>query len=203
MYAQVIVDVASQSVAKPYTYTVPDGMALKEGMLVSVPFGPRKVSGYVVSLTEEAPADVPPGKLRPVARALDSEPAVLPALMALARELSAQAHCPLCETLRLMLPPGMRDEKVRKKTELFAALTPEASDEAVAKLGRRAPKQAAVLRLLQGGAPKSLGELSALVSNPRDALRALEKSGLVTLRSARCSARRTARRASRPRTPRP
>ena len=54
MYCQVIVDIAHENVAKPFTYAVPAGMDLAPGTRVAVPFGPREKEGVVLALTESA-----------------------------------------------------------------------------------------------------------------------------------------------------
>ena len=52
-YAQVVVDLSAEAVDRQFTYAVPDGMALTPGQLVAVPFGPRTLEGFVISLSEE------------------------------------------------------------------------------------------------------------------------------------------------------
>ena len=102
MYCRVIVDIVHENVAKPFTYLIPEGMALCPGQRVAVPFGAREKEGVVAEVTAEC--DVPPEKLRAVIRPLEDYAAIPPELMALAGEMAAQDHCPLAETLRLMLP---------------------------------------------------------------------------------------------------
>ena len=85
MIAQVIVDVVHTNVDRPFSYRIPEGMAVEQGSRVSVPLGKRRVDGFVVSLLEEdqLPADVPLQKLRPIAAVLDDYPALLPQLLTL------------------------------------------------------------------------------------------------------------------------
>ena len=64
MYAQVIVDLSSSEVDRLFTYAVPPEMRPQPGQQVEVPFGPRTLEGFVVSLTDET--DVPPEKLKPL-----------------------------------------------------------------------------------------------------------------------------------------
>ena len=184
MVAQVIVDVVHSSVARPFTYAVPDGMALCIGARVSVSLGPRRVDGIVVEVgqREALSPDIPQERLKPVARLLDDYPAVLPPMLALARELADEVHCPLSETLRLMLPAAMRTGRVSAKTETYAKLSPACTDAlAAAQAQKRAPKRATLLRLLSDGEEHALSELSQLVSAPKEALSHLEKDGYVTL----------------------
>ncbi len=57
--------------AKPYSYSVPDGMAVKAGSIVRVPLGPREVAGIV---TEGATDSVDAKKLRPISELFDCPP---------------------------------------------------------------------------------------------------------------------------------
>ena len=181
MVAQVIVDVVHTNVARPFSYLVPEGAEVSVGARVSVPLGRRRVDGIVVELLENPPDGLPPEKLRPIGAMLDDCPALLPPLLDLARELSAQAHCPLAETLRLMLPAAMRTGRVKRKKELYARLADGVDGETAAQAQRRAPKRATLLRLLAGGELRAVKELEPLVNQPRETLHALEKAGLVVL----------------------
>ena len=138
---EVIVEIAHENVGHVFTYRVPDGLSLLPGTRVLAPFGSRTVEGYVLRL-KDGPGDVPPEKLRTILRALDSYPAILPALMDLAAWLCEKAHCLPVEALRLMLPAQMRGERVRVKTAQWAHLTAqgEALEQALA-AARRAPRR--------------------------------------------------------------
>ena len=94
MVAQVIVDVVHTNVARPFSYLVPEGAEVSVGARVSVPLGRRRVDGIVVELLENPPDGLPPEKLRPIGAMLDDCPALLPPLLDLARELSAQRIAP-------------------------------------------------------------------------------------------------------------
>ncbi len=181
MVAQVIVDVIHTNVARPFSYLAPEGMALAVGSRVLVPLGPRKVDGVVVGFLSESELDFPLEKLKPISKVLDSYPALLTPLLELAEEMALESHCPLSETLRLMLPAAMRTGRIQQKKELYAQLSEGVDASGEADKQRRAPKRAMLLRLLADGGAKQVSELSALVNEPREALRALEKQGLITL----------------------
>ena len=57
MYAEIIVDIASEQVDRVFTYRVPDGMKVQSGMRVVVPFGPREKEGFVIRLKEQPDYD--------------------------------------------------------------------------------------------------------------------------------------------------
>ena len=172
-YAQVIVDLSAEAVDRRFTYAVPEGMAVRPGQLVAIPFGPRTIEGFVVSLTEEC--DLPPEKVRPILRVVREEPVVLPDLMELAEWLHERYLCNLVDALRLMLPAEMRGGRVREKTSRRArlALSGEALS-AFIEANKRAPKQLEIVQILGRGDADTSGLDAA-------ALRALVKKGAVEI----------------------
>ena len=61
-FCQVIVDINHTDVDHVFTYRVPKGICVCPGMRVHVPFGPRKLEGVVVEMTEEC--DLPPERVK-------------------------------------------------------------------------------------------------------------------------------------------
>lgn len=180
LLAQVIVDIVHENVAHTFSYLIPEGMTLQVGQRVEVPFGPRLKEGVVVGLSETC--DVPPEKLRPVKATLEDYAAILPCQLALARRMAENAHCPLAETLRLMLPAQMRGGRVRvlKQPTARLAIPAEAVDEAITRQGH-SQKRRTLLQLLRDGVSHPVGELKVLVRDPMEPLRQLEAAGLVTM----------------------
>ncbi len=186
MVAQVIVDVVHSNVAKPFSYLIPNDLSLQVGQRVRVPLGRRQVDGLIVEILadSELPAELPIERLRAVSKPLEDYPVVLPALLALAEELAAQDHCPLAETLRMMLPAGMRTGRTVAKKEGVAQLSPEligneARFQAAVDAQKRSAKRAMLLRLLRDGKPHAIHDLQSLVSDPNDALKRLAQDGFV------------------------
>jgi len=181
VYCQVIVDIVHENVARQFTYRIPEGMRLQPGTRVRVPFGGQKqIEGVVTSLSETC--DLPPDKVKSILAPLEEYPAILPPLMQLAQEMAKESHCPLAETLRLMLPAAMRGGRIQKKTRLTAqSMVPENQLDAALFARKRSPKQQMLLTLLKDGTPKSVSDLEPLVKNARESLRALEKLGLIRL----------------------
>lgn len=178
-----IVDVVHTNVAKPFSYLIPGDMRVETGMRVNVPLAHRFVDGIVADVTEEC--DVPAAKLKPIRRALDSYPAILPHLMDLAEEIAFEDHCPLSETLRLMLPAAMRTGRTQaKKVSVFRLADIQAVEQAMEAQGR-AGKRRAILRVLKDGAPKTMGELAQWVNAPQEAVRRLVADGYVLQSSQR------------------
>ncbi len=179
-YAQVVVEIASAQVDRVFDYVIPEELRdrICPGMRVRVPFGLKELEGYVMAITESS--DVPAGRLRPIGRLLDDDPAILPPLMELARWMVSQYHCLWVEALRLMIPAQMRGQRVKEKTARAARLVLSGPDAlSLAQLWqKRAPQQALALRsLVEAG-----GEgVCASLPGPASVWRALEKKGVVTL----------------------
>ena len=180
MFAQVIVDIVHENVAHTFTYAVPDDMSLSVGQRVEVPFGYRSQEGIVLELSQEYTGDYPREKLKSVTAPLEDYPAILPPLLSLAKQMAAQAHCPLAETLRLMLPAEMRGGRVHVRLLTVASIDfpPEQLEEKLQTV-RRSAKQRMLLTLLSDGAQHPLTELKQLMNDPLPVLHRLEELGLV------------------------
>ena len=170
-FAQIAVDLSAEAVDRLFTYAVPEGMAVSPGQLVAVPFGPRTLEGFVVSLSDAC--ELPPERVKPILRVVREEPVVLPDLMELAEWMHVRYLCTLVDALRLMLPAEMRGGRVREKTRRYAhlALSGDALEAFVA-ANRRAPKQLELIDALRRGDAETAGLDAA-------ALRALAKKGAV------------------------
>jgi len=152
-------------VARAYTYQIPADLLTRAvpGARVVVPVGARRAVGVVLA-ADVAPPDV---RARPALRALDEQPALSPALLALGRWMSDYYGAPIGLALRAMLPgplwsvarpagPGEGSERVvRLIHRLPSLLEREAAF-------RRAPKRRAAyeaLEALGGAAPlRHLGQ---------------------------------------------
>lgn len=105
MIAQVIVDVAAQQTDHFFEYTVPAELDLAVGSRVVVPFGRRRVQGFVVGLTQTS--EYSP-KLKPVLAQMDQAPVLTPELVALSQDLAEQIFAYRITILKTMLPQVMR-----------------------------------------------------------------------------------------------
>ena len=180
MYAQVIVDIVHENVAHTFSYRIPAGMQLSVGQRVEVPFARMVKEGVIVGFCDTC--DVAPEKLRDIRGPLEDYPAVLPQLLKLAQRMAEEAHCPLAETLRLMLPAEMRGGRVNVKTQPAAQLAIPADEvEAAMKSQGRSQKRRMLLNLLRDGEIHPVEELRMLVRDPMEALNTLEELGLVRL----------------------
>ncbi|KHE67621.1 primosomal protein N' [Halobacillus sp. BBL2006] len=110
--ANVIVDVASQNTNRPFDYKIPEKYVgiVQPGVRVIIPFGPRKIMGYVVSLSDYTDFD----KVKNIIDVLDVTPALTNELLHLGKWLSQQTLSYYISCLQVMLPQVMK-AKYRKE----------------------------------------------------------------------------------------
>ena len=108
MIAEVIVDVAAYPIDRPFDYIVPDSFQtiIEPGMRVKVPFGRRKVIGYVINLKSESSLAL--NKLKPIDELIDFEPIFSDELLELAGWLATETLSYEIDALQVMLPAAMR-----------------------------------------------------------------------------------------------
>ena len=168
-YAHVIVDLSADALDRLFSYSIPEGIDIVPGQQVTVPFGPRRMEGFVVSASDEC--DLPPEKVRPLIGPVQDYPAVLPELMALADWMHERYLCNLVDELRLMIPAEMRTGRVRARTVRRARLIWSAEQVAeFEKSNVRAGKQIELLKQLMEG-DRDTAKLNA------SALKALKEKG--------------------------
>ncbi|WP_100330860.1 primosomal protein N' [Bacillus xiapuensis] len=113
--ASVIVDVAARQTDRPFDYLIPGQWSglIHPGMRVIVPFGPRRVQGFVTEV--KSSSDVK--KLKELIEPMDLVPVLNEELLALADWLTASALCFKISAYQAMLPSAMKAkyEKVFRK----------------------------------------------------------------------------------------
>jgi primosomal protein N' (replication factor Y) (superfamily II helicase) len=96
---------------KNYSYSVPKSLGeIEMGSIVLVPFGKKKVTGYVVGFSEKAEID----GIKPITQLLYPLPAFTEDVLAFYKRVSERYLAPLGEVIKMALPPG-----IGKKSELF------------------------------------------------------------------------------------
>ncbi|MED0680164.1 primosomal protein N' [Aneurinibacillus thermoaerophilus] len=128
MYARVIVDVPVIDTDRPFDYRIPPALApfVQVGSRVSVPFGPRKLQGFVIELSEVSEVK----KTRDILDVLDVEPPLTEEMVWLARRMSERYMCTYYAALQAMIPAVLRSsyEKQISLTpagEMFVPVLPE------------------------------------------------------------------------------
>ena len=108
-----------------YTYEIPphfSGM-IKKGMRVLVPFGRRRLTGYVVGISHNNEKNIP---LKAIEEVQDLEPIISRELLSLTRWIANYYHSSWGEAIKAALPAGLDDvsqDKLRLTEKGFRALT--------------------------------------------------------------------------------
>lgn len=128
LIAEVIVDVSTYHVDRPFDYKVPVEWSnvIEMGCRVKVPFGPRNVLGFVVGLKSET--EVPQNKIKAITQILDIEPVLTEEMLLMAKWLKNETICYEIDALQVMLPSALRAkyEKIITLQEENDALPDEA-----------------------------------------------------------------------------
>jgi len=134
LIAEVIVDLPTQQTNKPFDYLIPKAWqdVICPGMRVAVPFGPRKLMGFVSKIKETSEFK----QLKPIDRIMDKEPVLNEELLLLGEWLAKETICFKISAYQAMLPAALKgkyqksksavDDKLKVKTErVVQALQPK------------------------------------------------------------------------------
>jgi primosomal protein N' (replication factor Y) (superfamily II helicase) len=179
MIAKVEPLTTARALRGPFDYRLPAEMSdVGVGAVLVVPFGHRRVLGAVVDVAESS--KLPPERLAEPLRVLEAgTPAELARLgLRVAREYCSTPS----RGLELVLPPGTASGRGQTGAalELVASATP-AGAEALSGNGRLGARQRQALEHLVTAGSELAGAEIAAAGIDRDALRRLERRGLVRL----------------------
>ena len=173
MFARVLPD---QAAGRLLDYRIPESMAssIGVGSRVRVPVRTRMLTGTVIEVLLACEYD----SVRDISQLMDEKPMIRPALLELARWMADYYCCPLETAVCSVLPVAVRDGRVSVKKQNSVRLVTAMSDDQLATLAHKAPRQAAALRVLikaAGPLPVSTAADQAGVSD--SVYRTLEKNG--------------------------
>lgn len=176
---------------RTFHYSVPESLrpGVRQGVRVFVPFGRRKLTGYVMG-----PTAFPVGELRDIIDILDIEPLFTPRELALYRWISSYYLHPLGEVIKTALPAGINIESRRGTTEFDGTAGDHirggrtirrerfyrATDHAAETASVRGIGARILLFLLENG-EVSRSRLTALFPNPSAPLKRLLELGLLSV----------------------
>lgn len=187
-FAEVIVDVPVPGVDRVFHYAIPPDLAhrIQVGRMVVVPFGGRRVDGYVVGFSSEPAVK----NVRPIISVRGEGPYFDGDALSLARWLARRYIALEADALRCLVPPGAVGAgrvgpRLVKAYRL--AIAPKRARDIVTELARRAPRQAAVvaelLRLAdhgEGSRPElPARDISRRTGAPLSSLQALVERGVL------------------------
>ncbi len=177
MFAKVIVDIAHAAVDRAFTYRIPEGLDVRPGHHVLLPFGQGNhvKEGFVLSVSEKSGLgeDV---SVKDVLSCLEPYTVLLQSQIALAEWMQEAYHCLLVDALRLMIPAQLRGSRIHEKRERIVYLADPAAD-----FASRSHLQTEVVALLKKtGQPMSVRDIQAFVPGASAAITALLKKRVLS-----------------------
>ncbi len=137
---------------RTFDYLLPEGMAVKAGCRVRVPFGKQERIGIVAAVSERS--ELPLDELKPVAEALDNEPVFSTTVWRLLMWAAEYYHHPIGDVLFHALPVMLRQGKPASATPLwywFATEQGQVVDLNGLKRSRKQQQALAALRQAKSG----------------------------------------------------
>lgn len=187
--AEVIIDIPTKALEKPFTYEVPKGMEVEVGCAVRVPFGRQQVVGFVARIAELVPgARREEGRVKPLEEVL-SEPLFSSSAVETAEFLATRYIAPLPACIRLFFPAGAAPKIKRTVQGEWETIGPQVGGVEEVWLTRGpeadgftprkgAHRQEVVLDAIRR-ADMRASELRYLYGDVSQAVKALEKAGAV------------------------
>ncbi|ARO66714.1 Primosomal protein N' [Bacillus cereus] len=107
-FASVIVDVPARQTDRPFDYIIPKKWEdiVQTGMRVVVPFGPRKLQGFIIGIKDSV--DVESKKLKTIHEILDVTPVLNDELLKLGYWLTSETLCYMISAFQVMLPTAIK-----------------------------------------------------------------------------------------------
>jgi len=173
--ARVLIDGPSELV---FDYAIPDGLNVQPGCRVRIPLRNKLSQGTVLDLVEQQ--DDLGFALRPLHSLSDPEPLITANLLKAGRWIAGYYGCSIESVIRALLPEAVRTEDNSAKVRKTVILDNDPPPDILAKLQKRAPKQAAILSLLAHAPDRKLA-LADLGDGSSASVKSLAKQELVRL----------------------
>lgn len=204
--AQVVVEIPARDVNQTFDYLIPDGLEewVVPGSRVIVPFGPRKVQGFVLQ-TKNVSQRASAYELKTIESVLDETPPLTKELLELGRWMSEKYVCLLITALQAMLPSALRSRTYKSvrinkdgqkevtyhvkdgvTTKKVAVVRPLLDEDqlrmTVEQLPPQAKKQKEIVQFLCAKSESiPLNELVRRCRASRSTVKALEQKGIVEI----------------------
>ena len=121
MFAEVVVDVSTNSLDKIFDYECPKNIEILLGQRVLVPFGRQTIEGYVLNLKETT--ELQPNQVKQIIKPLDDFSLILPEMFDVIRELKQEYKLRIIDILHLIVPSQIRNGKVKQQVVKNCFLT--------------------------------------------------------------------------------
>jgi len=171
--AKVVVDLALD---REFDYRIPPQLAgvVQIGSRVAVPFGRTTAQGYVVGMADHSEYE----RLKDIAEVVSKRPLLTDKILELTRWMGKYYCCPVELCVKCALPEVVRKAKISWKERQFVRPGNISADD-LAKLRKRAPKQACVIDILQKSEGMFVFKLLKLADTDAATVKKLAEKGYV------------------------
>ena len=178
-YAKVIVDISQEKLDKTFEYRIPPYLTqrIAVGMQVYIPFGSRRITGYVVELSDEAEYDE--DKLKNIAGIVTDSVPIESHLIALAGWMREHYGGTMNQALKMVLPIKEKKKAVEHKRVRLALHPVEAKNQLGAYERRHSTARAKLLRALLEEEELDWDLVTHQLGVSGSVIRAMEESGVV------------------------
>ncbi|SDY57838.1 primosomal protein N' [Thermoactinomyces sp. DSM 45892] len=171
--ADVYVEVPAKAVDRPYSYLIPDEWRddVQIGSRVQVPFGPRRLIGYVVDVREGEL----PSRVKAIQEVLDLQPPLTPELVRIGRRMADEYLCTTITALQAMVPSvlkGTYQKRITLATDYDQRKVPASLEEMFVSLHQA---------ISQGNGVVSWEEACQIQGIHRAILKRLSEQGLIRI----------------------
>lgn len=181
VYAGIIVDISSDKLDREFEYLVPQELEpqVHPGTMVHIPFGRRKITGYVVRLTDQP--EYPVSKIKSIDAVCGDRVTIESQLIALAWWMRSCYGSTMNQALKTVLPVSKKTKPVENKT-LVLELDEKQAKEALAEMERK--HQSARARLMRALMQRPGLDYSSVIHSLKisaSVVRALEEKGILRI----------------------
>ena len=180
-YANIIVDISHEKLDKTFQYRIPERMRerLVLGMQVYIPFGNRKVKGYVVELTDEAEYDVT--KLKDIIGIVTDSIPIESQLIALAGWMRKNYGATMNQALKTVIPIKKKMAAIEHKTVRLLLGNIEAKNQLAEFERKHSLARARLLKALMEQNELDWEIVTGKLNVSRTVITALEELGIVAV----------------------
>lgn len=163
MFAEVVVDVSTNSLDKIFDYKCPENVEIRLGQRVLVPFGKQMLEGYVLNLKENTSYDLK--LVKQIIKPLDQTSLILPEMLELVKSLKQIYNLRIIDILHLIVPAQIRNGRVKQQQSKLCFLT-EYGLNNISQIKPNAKNQIAACAYLKNNANANIVDLNKQFGSP-------------------------------------
>lgn len=181
LLADVLVEVPGWGVDRTFQYRVPPGLTktLQLGHRVLVPFGNRRVTGFVVGFQDKMQVD----RIKDIEGLWDNAPLFGTDELDLAQWMADYYFSPTVKALQTVIAPALKKTAPRRESFYYTGFDGAAWEDLRRDLKNRAPKSLAVLETARANPGLGRGQLASAASASLSVVDSLVRKGLLQVES--------------------